>query len=90
MRQVRVTQDWIDSMLRKTKSYRELFDSPVGRRVLYDLAKECGAARTTFTEDAREHARLEGRRQIWLYITKMTRMTEHDLHQLLQEGKDYE
>ncbi len=90
MRQIRATQEWVRAQLQKAALYHTTFSSPSGRRVLIDLAKECGAARTTYDKDAREQARLEGRRQVWLHISKMLKLTEADLHQLITEGKDYE
>lgn len=89
MRGFRATEDAIANVLGKANSYREIFKSPAGRRVLYDLSQRCGAASTTYHEDAREQARLEGRRQIWLEIQQFLRLTQADIDDLIAEGKKH-
>lgn len=49
-------------------SYRLTFEGIHGKRVLRDLAKFCRAHETTFHEDPRIHAVMEGRREVWLRI----------------------
>lgn len=36
--------------------------------LMEDLEKFCRAKETCWSEDARHHARLEGRREVWLHI----------------------
>lgn len=91
IQQIKATRGWVEAQLRRASHYQLTFKRDVhGRRVLADLARECRAARSTYHEDAREQARLEGRRQVWLHISKMLKLTEADLNELIQEGKDYE
>lgn len=90
MQRFRATGDAVANILGKANSYREVFKSPAGRRVLYDLSQLCGATSTTYHEDAREQARLEGRRQIWLAILRILRLTQADIDDLITEGKKYE
>lgn len=51
-------------------NYQFCFGSPAGKEVAKDLARFCRASETTMhpTQDARVHAMLEGRRQVWLRI----------------------
>jgi hypothetical protein len=56
---------------------------PAVRRVMLDLARFCRAGQTTWSEDARHHARLEGRRETWLHIDDWLRQPEEDLLQRL-------
>lgn len=51
--------------------YRRLFNTAPGQRVLKDLAEVCHAASTTYDPCPREHARKEGKRQLFLRIQNM-------------------
>lgn len=53
-------------------SYHQVFnpESEHVKEVLMDLARFCRANDTTFLPDARAHALLEGRREVWLRIEK--------------------
>src|SRR4051794_40396105 len=62
-------------------AYRAVFD-PNGARtaaVLRDLARFCRAHASTFHADARIHAVLEGRREVWLRIQKHLNLTSDEL-----------
>lgn len=48
--------------------YVRTFITPAGELVLEDLAKFCRANESTFHPDARVHAVMEGRREVWLRI----------------------
>lgn len=62
--------------------YRQTFRSPPGEAVLKDLAKFCRANKTTFHEDPRAHAVLEGRREVWLRISQHLNMSPDELWDL--------
>lgn len=47
--------------------------------VLRDLAKFCKAHETTFNEDPRKHAALEGRREVWLRIEQYAKLDEQEI-----------
>lgn len=49
--------------------------------VLKDLAKFCRAFDTTFHENERAHALIEGRREVWLRIQNHLNMTPDELWQ---------
>lgn len=53
------------------RAYAVCFGNYAGQEVLMDLTRYCHAVRPTWSDDARHHARLEGRREVFL------RMTEH-------------
>lgn len=72
-------------LVRVKKSYRSVFQTPEGRRVLRDLAKVCHAASTTFDADPREQARKEGKRQIWLRIQNMIMIPDDEVYKLEKE-----
>lgn len=50
--------------------------------MLLDLAEFCRANETTFHDDARHHARLEGRREVWLRIVQHLHLTDEQLMRL--------
>lgn len=64
--------------------YRTLFTSPVGQKVLADLARTCHAADTTWHEDAREQALREGKRQVFLHIRAMLKLSPDDIEKLMK------
>lgn len=74
---------------RRRNSYRMVFniDNPGAADVLSDLARFCRAAETTFLPDARGHAVLEGRREVWLRIQQHLRLTEQQLWDLAGAGE---
>lgn len=65
-------------------AYRRVFEpkSPYSYEVLKDLAQFCRAHESTFHADARLHAVLEGRREVWLKIERMLKLTSEELYQL--------
>lgn len=56
--------------LRK-QAYRQ-----IPREVLLDLAEFCRANENCYHDDPRHHARLEGRREVWLRIRHHIDMTD--------------
>ena len=57
--------------------------------VLMDLARFCRANETCFNADARKHAVLEGRREVWLRIQMHLGLTTEQLMSLYA-GQGYE
>lgn len=57
-------------------------DNQFTKDVLRDLARFCRAHRSTFHPDARVHAMLEGRREVWLRIVENLNLTEDELFEL--------
>jgi len=64
------------------RAYVLAFGNYAGQAVLSDLAKFCRATRPTWSEDERHHARLEGRREVWLRITEHLNLTSEQLFAL--------
>lgn len=50
--------------------------------VLQDLAKFCRAHDTTYNPDARMHALIEGRREVWLRIQNYLKLTNDEIYEL--------
>lgn len=60
-------------------AYRQVFAGPVAEIVLRDLAVFCRAEESTFNADARLHAMLEGRREVWLRIQEYLKLSSEQL-----------
>lgn len=74
----RATYDFLRG---RKRDYMTTFKSNVaGQRVLQDLAKFCRADETCFHEDARLHAVLEGRREVFLRIQHHLNLTPDQLY----------
>lgn len=66
-------------------NYVQTFSNPVGERVLADLAEFCRARETTFHENERAHALLEGRREVWLRINKYLNLTDTEIQAIIEK-----
>ena len=82
----RATQKQVDDAVRhqdeRHKAYATTFQGAAGDYVLAELAKFCRAHESTFEEDPRYHALLEGRREVWLQIQSALRLTGDELFAL--------
>lgn len=65
-------------------AYHRVFDkdSVHTNEVLRDLARFCRAHQTTFHQDPRIHAVLEGRREVWLKIEEHLQLTMEQIYEL--------
>lgn len=72
----------IDFVRTKKRTYQLTFGTPAGNEVLIDLARFCRANESTFHEDPRLHAVLEGRREVWLRISNHLNLTTDQLYAL--------
>lgn len=74
---------------RRQTAYRAVFsrDNVYTEEVLRDLAKFCRAHDSTFMDNERAHAVLEGRREVWLRIQKHLNLTDEELWKMFH-GKD--
>jgi hypothetical protein len=68
------------------RAYALTFGGETGKAVLADLAAFCRARETTFHPDARLHAVLEGRREVWLRIAKYMNLTEAEIDALVKKN----
>jgi len=69
-------------LMNRQRAYITTFNGPVGEKVLADLAKFCRAHETTFHENDRVQANLEGRKEVWLRIAQHLNMNSEDLWKL--------
>lgn len=78
-----ILQRTLDFLRRRSTAYRLTFgNSPNSQWVLADLAVFCRATESTFSPDARLHAVLEGRREVWLRIQQHLNLTPAQLFAL--------
>lgn len=79
-------QTWIDKLRQalgaRRYAYRATFKGPLADTVLMDLARFCRAHQSTFLPDARAHAVLEGRREVFLRIQNHLKLTDEQLWEL--------
>ena len=63
------------------KAYLIAFAGASGATVLADLGRFCRAEEPCWSEDQRHHARLEGRREVWLRIQAELKLPIEELLQ---------
>jgi len=63
-------------------SYRSIFNTPPGQKVLADLAMFCRAGESTFSDNERVQSKLDGRREVWLRIQHHLHLTDEQLWEL--------
>lgn len=72
------------ALLRRQEAYKRLFaGAPIGddmQIVMADLRRFCRGDTTTWSENAREHALLTGRQEVWLRISDHLRLSFDDLY----------
>lgn len=95
LRAQRMAERFLSGMrLRRKRAYVAVFHGDDGRPsppadiVLADLRDFCRARETTFDEDPRTHALLEGRREVWLRIAGHLHIDEATLAGLDSERPD--
>lgn len=74
----------LDFLRGRKVAYCRVFnkEDEAAKEVMQDLAKFCRANKSTFHEDGRAHALLEGRREVWLRIQQHIGLTEDELMEL--------
>jgi hypothetical protein len=76
-----------DALAERQKAFLMAFAGASGEAVLADLARFCRANESCFHADARLHAVLEGRREVWLRIqTQLTSSIEELLQKRLGDN----
>lgn len=73
-----------DFLRQRQRGYQLCFNSIAGNAVLADLAKFCRAAESTFHDDPRKHAVLEGRREVFIRIADHLHLTTEQIYALYQ------
>jgi hypothetical protein len=66
-------------LITRGQAYRQTFSGIYGERVLIDLALFCRANESTFVPDPRAEGILQGRREVWLRISKHLNLSEDEL-----------
>jgi hypothetical protein len=56
--------------------------------VLEDLARYCHANVSTFRPDPRDHARLEGRREVYLYLISGMKLDQEQIAALTRQAQE--
>ena len=69
-------------------AYQITYSGEGGQAVLMDLSRFCRADEPCWSEDARHHARLEGRREVWLRIQNQLKLPVEELMQR-RVGNEY-
>jgi hypothetical protein len=72
----------MDFLRRRKQGYQLCFGGPGGLTVMADLMKFCRAQDSTFASNPRDHARLEGRREVWLRIQQHMNLPSDQLYAL--------
>jgi hypothetical protein len=63
----------------RKRAYSMAFTGTHGDEVMKDLAMFCRAEESCFHPDARVHAVMEGRREVWLHIKQQLNLSEVEL-----------
>ncbi len=74
-----------DKQLKKITAYQEVFNSEMGKIVLYDLMKAHYMLSSSFDENVTQHARKEGERNVVLRILATLQV---DATELAKKYKD--
>lgn len=77
-----------DTLQNRRLAYANVFnpENVFLKVVLEDLAKFCRANETTFHDDPRVHAALEGRREVWLRIQEHLKIDLDTLWKIYNRG----
>ena len=69
-----------DFLNTRGQAYRKTFSGVYGERVLADLSGFCRANESTFVPDPRAEGILQGRREVWIRISKHLNLSETQIH----------
>lgn len=73
------TSDSEKFLTERKRNYQGAFKGVAGSLVLDDLAKFCRADESTFHTDPRVEGVMQGRREVWLRISKHLNLTPQEL-----------
>lgn len=88
-----ITEAQAEALLHDTDELKTAYQIAFGggaasQAVLSDLGRFCRADEPCWSEDQRHHARLEGRREVWLRIQNQLKLPVEELMQR-RLGDDY-
>ena len=69
-----------DFLATRSQAYRKTFSGVYGERVLSDLSGFCRANESTFVPDPRAEGILQGRREVWIRISKHLNLSEAQIN----------
>jgi len=69
----------LDFLRARKRNYQLAFGTPAGQEILIDLAQFCRANETTWHEDPRKSAALQGRHEVWLRIQQHLNLSSEEL-----------
>lgn len=72
-------QEIQEKYVERQRSYQLCFTTGDAEKMIEDLKEFCRAETSTFHSDARIHAVLEGRREVWLRIQEFLNLNINDL-----------
>jgi hypothetical protein len=78
-----------DFLFSRQQAYQQVFneESVFVKTLMEDLAKFCRANDSAFHADARIHATLEGRREVWLRIQNHLKLKPEELWEKYNGGR---
>lgn len=71
-----------DLLFVRQQAYQQTFTGVYAGKVLHDLSNFCRANKTTFHDDTRVSAVLQGRREVWLRIEQYLKLRPDDLWEI--------
>ena len=79
-------------IVHRHQAYLRVFnmDNPDVQIVMEDLKRFCRAEASSFHEDARVHAMLEGRREVFLRIDKNLKLSSQEMWEQHNKGLKYD
>lgn len=79
----------LDALRFRRRDYHLTFGPVNGQNVLIHLAEFCRANNSTYEDDARLHARMDGRRDVWLLIQRYMNLSSEQLA-MIYSGKNFQ
>ncbi len=68
--------------------YQQLFNSPIGKKVLHDLMKVHGFMRISHSEDSHDTAFREGERSVVVRILNILKMDLNQIEERIKSNED--
>lgn len=75
-----------DFLRSRKQAYQQTFKGVFGEQVMEDLAGFCRANESTFHLDPRAEGIMQGRREVWLRITKHMNLSDDQLVKYFNPG----
>lgn len=79
----------LDAIRFRRRDYQLTFGPIHGQNVLMHLAEFCRANNSCYEIDARTHARMDGRRDVWLLIQRYLKLSSEQLAEIYS-GRNFQ